>query len=168
MNKTDITPCNSQSWHSSQCCAWKGIPPPSSCPPLFHRQNEMERVHMTNLGFFTSLPNLRQSANYGHIPCGRQNNGLQRCLHLNPWNLWLCCLNDKTNLQMWLRTWRWEDYSESSGWAQCHHKNPYNGQWKIRESESEISKCTCRLWRWGSGHKPSDVSSPRKQEKVRV
>lgn len=25
---------------------------------------------MTNPGFSTSLPNPRQSANYGHIPCG--------------------------------------------------------------------------------------------------
>ena len=46
-------------------------------------------------------------------------------------------LNDKRDFAdvIKLRIWRQGDYPESSGWAQCNHKNPYDGKWEAGESD---------------------------------
>lgn len=51
-------------------------------------------------------------------------------------------------------------YPESSEWAQCNHKNPYEGKQEAEESEWEMWRCYAAGFEdGGMGHKPRDPGS---------
>lgn len=71
-------------------------PVPLPTPPIQTKWNW--QVDLTTPGYFTSLPNPRQSANDGHVPCGRQDKDLQGCPILLPATYNYETSNDKRDL----------------------------------------------------------------------
>ena len=54
------------------------------------------------------------------------NDGPQRCLHPDPWNLYVT-LPGKNDLGcvIKLMIWRWRDYPGLFRWVQCNDKGPH-------------------------------------------
>lgn len=89
----------------------EGNPTPVPLPTPLIQTKWNWQVHLTTPGYFTSLPNPRQSANDGHVPCGRQDKDLQGCPILLPATYNYETSNDKrdladmTKLYIWRLSW---------------------------------------------------------------